>query len=158
MLVSFFISITLGVYYNDLWKYPLPQIPIPSSTVTKEDLIESTTINSGSTTNSTLIGGLIGGIIGFLLLILISILIIIFVRRRKKRKASHLGNTVELTPTEMDNHYSNLPPSSHYPSSGSFRVSSGKKEWEIEFNELEIEEKIGEGGFGVVYKVSEVKD
>ena len=31
---------------------------------------------------------------------------------------------------------------------------SGKKEWEIGFNELKIEEKIGKGSFGVVYKVS----
>jgi hypothetical protein len=34
---------------------------------------------------------------------------------------------------------------------------SGKKEWEIGYNELKIEEKIGEGSFGVVYKVSEEK-
>jgi hypothetical protein len=33
--------------------------------------------------------------------------------------------------------------------------SVGKKQWNIPYKQLKIQERIGQGGFGVVYKVSQ---
>ena len=149
-MFHFFFNNPLGSYRNDLWRYPLPILPASSSTIDEIDSNQN---------NSALIGGLIGGILGFLLLISISILIIFFVRKRKKRNASNLENSVELSTL-----YASITPrfaSSYSPSPSSYSVemvSSGKREWEIPYNELKIEGRIGQGSFGVVYKVSEVKE
>src|SRR5690554_692355 len=80
----------------------------------------------------------IGVIVGVVLFIVISITVLLFIRRT--RKSSSTSETAALLASfESENNISSI----------------GKKHWDIPYQELKIQQQIGEGGFGVVYKVSQ---
>ncbi len=84
---------------------------------------------------------LVGVIVG-VLLVVISVATLLFARRNRRKSPSTGFDSVELKAPANE--------------TSSKKSSIGKKQWNIPYKELKIQEQIGKGGFGVVYKVSPI--
>jgi len=131
---------------------------VATGTTGFQKTIEKTPENSSSS-KILLIGLVVGGI----LLILISIFLIIFYKRKKSNQAKKEIEMKKFDETSENNYSAigistdfglsiNMPPLEPFPSADSPVFQEFFSKDLIQYQDLSLESKIGEGGFGVVFK------
>eukprot|EP01119_Soliformovum_irregulare_P001719 TRINITY_DN1146_c0_g1_i1.p1 TRINITY_DN1146_c0_g1~~TRINITY_DN1146_c0_g1_i1.p1 ORF type:complete len:766 (-),score=186.35 TRINITY_DN1146_c0_g1_i1:107-2404(-) len=128
-------------YRNDLWRYSLPTPPLSGS---------DETLNVGM-----IVGVVVGGLI---LIVAVGVGIFFVVRRRSRsRRDSSRSSAVPLKKmSTVEPQYANQPDSTNnytsMHSSNSTLVETASDPVHIKFKELKLIEKVGEGGYGIVWK------
>jgi hypothetical protein len=143
------------------------RVKIPSESLTRtSDLLTSESANnweSPSDPDMTLI--IIVVIVGALFVSVLIVLVVIIVRRRKSN-SEPADNSVSMTPLASDSNIGNYSridrsDSSYHsiPRNGNGSANEGEKpssfatkSWELNYSELQLLEKVGEGAFGTVHR------
>jgi hypothetical protein len=103
---------------------------------------------------------IIVGVIAGVLVVVVLILVVIIVKRRNSNSNGAPNNSVSLEPIApySNDHYSSIADSSQSLSRGSISNENenlappATKSWEINYSELKLLEKVGEGAFGTVHR------